>query len=139
MRCLNTIVLSVLLSIPAFAAADTPQPAPQKAVLVTGASTGIGRKITEHLADAGYFVYATARKDADLQALGKIENVQAVRLDVTSTQEIAAAVDVITKAGRGLHGLVNNAGIGTGGPVMDSKQSARSRAFSPARTPARTR
>ena len=122
MRCLNTIVLSVLLSIPAFAAADTPQPAPQKAVLVTGASTGIGRKITERLAAAGYFVYATARKDADLQALGKIENVQAVRLDVTSTQDIAAAVDVITKASRGLYGLVNNAGIGTGGPVMDSKQ-----------------
>jgi NAD(P)-dependent dehydrogenase (short-subunit alcohol dehydrogenase family) len=122
MRALSTIVLSVLLSIPAFTAADTPQPAPQKAVLVTGASSGIGRKITERLATAGYFVYATARKDADLQALGKIQNVQAVRLDVTSAQDIVAAVDVITKAGRGLHGLVNNAGIGTGGPVMDSKQ-----------------
>jgi NAD(P)-dependent dehydrogenase (short-subunit alcohol dehydrogenase family) len=122
MRALSTIVLSALLSIPAFTAADTPQRAPQKAVLVTGASSGIGRKITERLAAAGYFVYATARKDADLQALGKIQNVQAIRLDVTSAQDIAAAVNVISKAGRGLHGLVNNAGIGTGGPVMDSKQ-----------------
>ena len=33
----------------------------QKAVLVTGASTGIGRKLTERLAAHGYFVYATAR------------------------------------------------------------------------------
>lgn len=122
MRALSTIVLSVLLSFPTFTAADTPPAAPQKAVLVTGASSGIGRKITERLAAAGYFVYATARKDADLQALGKIQNVQAVRLDVTSAQDIAAALDVITKAGRGLHGLVNNAGIGTGGPVLDSKQ-----------------
>jgi NAD(P)-dependent dehydrogenase (short-subunit alcohol dehydrogenase family) len=122
MRCLSTFVLSTVLSISTFAAAETPQPAPQKAVLVTGASSGIGRNITERLAAAGYFVYATARKDADLDALGKIKNVQAVRLDVTSAQDVSAAVEVITKAGRGLHGLVNNAGIGTGGAVMDSKQ-----------------
>ena len=122
MRRLSAVVLSIVLVLPALAAADTPPAAPQKAVLVTGASTGIGRKITERLAAAGYFVYATARKDADLEALGKIQNVQAVRLDVTSAEDIAAAVDVVTKAGRGLHGLVNNAGIGTGGPVIDSKQ-----------------
>jgi NAD(P)-dependent dehydrogenase (short-subunit alcohol dehydrogenase family) len=112
----------IIKIIPSCAVADTPQSAPQKAVLVTGASSGIGRNITERLAAAGYFVYATARKDADLEALGKIENVQTVRLDVTSPQDVAAAVEAITKAGRGLHGLVNNAGIGTGGAVMDSKQ-----------------
>ncbi len=121
MRRLSAVFLSIIVILPALAAADTPQPAPQKAVFVTGASTGIGRKITERLAGAGYFVYATARKDADLQALGKIPNVQAVRLDVTSAEDIVAAVDVVTKAGRGLHGLVNNAGIGTGGPVVDAK------------------
>ena len=47
--------------------------APVKAVLVTGASTGIGRKITERLAAEGYFVYAGARKEADLKALGAAE------------------------------------------------------------------
>lgn len=45
----------------------------QRAVLVTGASTGIGRKITERLAADGYFVYAGARKEEDLKALGAIK------------------------------------------------------------------
>lgn len=121
MQRLSAIILSIIFILPGLAAADTPQAAPQKAVFVTGASTGIGRKITERLAAAGYFVYATARKDADLAALGRIANVQALRLEVTSAQDIAAAVDVVTKAGRGLHGLVNNAGMGTAGPVVDAK------------------
>src|SRR6187551_722788 len=90
---------------------------PVKAVLVTGASTGIGRNLTEHLAAAGYFVYAGARKDADLAALNAIKNVQAIRLDVTRQQDIEAAVATITKAGRGLYGLVNNAGVASVGPL----------------------
>ncbi|MGB5354476.1 MAG: SDR family NAD(P)-dependent oxidoreductase, partial [Woeseia sp.] len=49
----------------------------QKAVLVTGASSGIGLKITEVLAADGYFVYAGARKPADLERLDAMENVQA--------------------------------------------------------------
>ena len=95
-------------------AADTHQ----KAILVTGASTGIGRNIVEHLSREGYFIYATARKDADLEALAKLRNVQPIRLDVTKPEEIAAAVDVVRAGGRGLYGLVNNAGIGTGFPVL---------------------
>src|SRR6516165_3092938 len=92
-----------------------------KAVLVTGASTGIGRKIAERLAADGYFVYATARKPEDLKALGGIKNVQALSLDVTRPEEISAAVATISKAGRGLYGLVNNAGIGTAGTLADMK------------------
>jgi NAD(P)-dependent dehydrogenase (short-subunit alcohol dehydrogenase family) len=91
-----------------------------KAVLVTGASTGIGRKITERLAANGYFVYAGARKQADLDALGAIKNVQAVRLDVTNQKDIDAAVETITKAGRGLYGLVNNAGVATAGAMTET-------------------
>ena len=59
--------------------AETPNG--QKAVLVTGASTGIGRKIAETLAANGYFVYAGARKQKDLDALNEIENIQSIRLD----------------------------------------------------------
>lgn len=102
--------------------ADTPPATPQKAVLVTGASTGIGRKITERLAAGGYFVYAGARKEADLKELGAIKNVQAVRLDVTDSKDIAAAVEIITKAGRGLYGLVNNAGVAISGAFTDTKE-----------------
>jgi len=56
------IVLALLLAVPVCAAPD----ARQKAVLVTGASTGIGRKVTERLASEGYYVYAGARKEVDL-------------------------------------------------------------------------
>jgi NAD(P)-dependent dehydrogenase (short-subunit alcohol dehydrogenase family) len=99
-----------------------PSVAPQRAVLVTGASSGIGRKITERLAAEGYFVYAGARKEKDLRDLDAIENVESIRLDVTSPQEIAAAVETVRKAGRGLHGLVNNAGVAVVGPLMEAKE-----------------
>ncbi len=94
----------------------------QKAVLVTGASTGIGRKITEHLAARGYFVYAGARKDKDLRELNAIENVQSIRLDVTIQEEIDAAVETITQAGRGLYGVVNNAGVAIVGPLIEVEE-----------------
>lgn len=91
----------------------------QKAVLVTGASTGIGRKITEVFADKGYFVYAGARKQKDLDALNAIANVQAIKLDVTEQKQIDAALALVEKGGRGLHGLINNAGVFIGGPLLD--------------------
>jgi NAD(P)-dependent dehydrogenase (short-subunit alcohol dehydrogenase family) len=119
-------VLGLLLAAPVAMAETKPaaatEPAVQKAVLVTGASTGIGRKITERLAAEGWFVYAGARKDKDLAELDAIENVQAVRLDVTSAAEIAAAVETITKAGRGLYGLVNNAGVAIRGPLVETRE-----------------
>jgi NAD(P)-dependent dehydrogenase (short-subunit alcohol dehydrogenase family) len=103
----------------AFAAAATTTVAP-KAILVTGASTGIGRKITEHLAADGYFVYAGARKDEDLKALSALKNVQGVRLDVTKQSDIDAAVETVKKGGRGLYGLVNNAGIYSGATIAQT-------------------
>jgi NAD(P)-dependent dehydrogenase (short-subunit alcohol dehydrogenase family) len=93
----------------------------QRAVLVTGASTGFGRKITEHLAASGVYVYAGVRKDCDVAALGAINNVHPIRLDVTNPQHIAAAVESVTNANRGLYGLVNNAGVLTLGPVVGGK------------------
>ncbi len=95
----------------------------QKAVLVTGASSGSGRVIAETLAQRGYYVYATARKQADLDALNAIDNIQAVRLDVTKQAEIDAAVETVRKGGRGLYGLVNNAGVGVMGPLIEIPES----------------
>jgi len=121
MRTLIGIAFALCLSFPS-AQAQAPAADAPKAVLVTGASTGIGRAITERLAADGYFVYAGARKDTDLAELNAIENVQAIRLDVTKADEIAAAVDTVTQAGRGLYGLVNNAGVAVAGSFADLKE-----------------
>jgi NAD(P)-dependent dehydrogenase (short-subunit alcohol dehydrogenase family) len=94
-------------------------PAAQRAVLVTGASSGIGLNITETLAAQGWFVYAGARSQADMAALNAIPNVQAVRLDVTVAADIDAAVATVRAGGRGLHGVVNNAGIAVLAPMMN--------------------
>ena len=94
-----------------------------KAVLITGASSGIGRHAAEQLAAAGYFVYAGARKDADLEALNQIENIQAVRLDVTQPDQIAAVVEKISAEKRGLWGLVNNAGVNVIDPLIEGRES----------------
>ena len=118
------LVLLLALAVPsvATAAEATPSAAPVKAVLVTGASSGIGRKVTERLAAEGYFVYAGARKETDLRELDSMENVKAIRLDVTRPEEVAAAVETVRKAGRGLHGLVNNAGVAVMGPLTEMKE-----------------
>jgi NAD(P)-dependent dehydrogenase (short-subunit alcohol dehydrogenase family) len=96
---------------------------PPPAVLVTGASTGIGRSITEHLAANGVFVYAGARSQSDLDELDALDNVQSIRLDVTVDADIEAAVETVTKGGRGLHGLVNNAGVAIVGPLIEVEES----------------
>jgi len=99
--------------------ADTADDSEQKAILVTGASSGIGRNIAETLAANGYFVYAGARKQADLDALNEIPNIQSVRLDVTKQDEIDAAVETVRAGAKGLYGLVNNAGVLTLGPITE--------------------
>jgi NAD(P)-dependent dehydrogenase (short-subunit alcohol dehydrogenase family) len=117
-RTLTTLLMAcaTVLAHP-FARAET---APvQKAVLVTGASSGLGRVMAEAMAAKGHFVYAGARKDADLAELDAIENIQAIRLDVTQQDQIDAAVKTISEAGRGLYGLVNNAGVAVVAPLMD--------------------
>ena len=63
-------------------------------------------------------MYAGARKDKDLEELNAIENIQGVRLDVNKQDQIDAAVKTITKAGRGLYGLINNAGVGVAQPLI---------------------
>lgn len=95
----------------------------QKAVLITGASSGIGRHVAEQLAKAGYFVYAGARKAEDISALNQIPNIMAVRLDVTKQQEIDLVVKLIQDEGRGLWGLVNNAGISIKDPLIETRDS----------------
>ena len=97
--------------------------APQKAVLVTGASSGIGLRIAETLAANGFHVYAGARKAEDLARLDAMDNISSVRLDVTVQSEIDAAVEFVRAEGRGLWGIVNNAGIVRYAPLVDGPES----------------
>ena len=118
------ILLLILLCTPLANAAEEsgPTASVQRAILVTGASTGIGRNIAETLAANGYFVYAGARKQKDLNALSAIENIQGIKLDVTIQEEIDAAVVTIKNAGRGLYGLINNAGVAVIGPLIETDE-----------------
>lgn len=105
-----TVVLScVLLVCNAVALADAGRN--QKAVLVTGASSGIGLKIAETLAKYGFYVYAGARKEVDLERLDAMDNMGSLRLDVANQKDIDAAVDFVRRENRGLWGIVNNAGV----------------------------
>ncbi len=119
MRLFITVV-AMLIAATSHAESPAPATAGTKAVLVTGASTGIGRKITEYLAGKGHFVFAGARKQADLDALGKIPNVQPLKLDVTRQEDIDAAVETVRMSGRRLYALVNNAGVATVGSLADT-------------------
>jgi NAD(P)-dependent dehydrogenase (short-subunit alcohol dehydrogenase family) len=112
-------LMVILVMIPGVSGAADVQPG-QKAVLVTGATSGIGLKVTEYLSAAGHFVYAGARKDKDMERLNAMDNVMAVRLDVTIQDQIDAAVATITAEGRGLYAVVNNAGVAIFGPIVET-------------------
>jgi len=118
----RSVVRALALLAATLAATVLPAQAPQRAVLVTGASSGIGRKIAERLAREGFLVYAGARKAEDIAELSKIPNMKGIRLDVTSAPDIEAAVASITGAGRGLYGVVNNAGIAAGGALIMTEE-----------------
>ena len=91
------------------------------AVVVTGASSGIGRACALLLAAQGFRVFAGVRKERDGDALREAATGQLTPLlvDVTDTASIAAARDTVARAvgAAGLVGLVNNAGVGMAGPL----------------------
>lgn len=91
-----------------------------KSVVITGASTGIGRGTAEYLAARGWKVFAGVRKQADADALlASNSAIHPLILDVTNTSQIAlAAQDVAKELGNEkLGGLVNNAGVAIIGPL----------------------
>ncbi len=91
------------------------------AVVITGASTGIGRACALELAGRGHRVFAGVRRREDGDALRAAggESVTPLSLEVTSSESIQAAVKSVEAelGDQGLLGLVNNAGISGGGPI----------------------
>jgi NAD(P)-dependent dehydrogenase (short-subunit alcohol dehydrogenase family) len=96
--------------------------APKPAVFITGASTGIGYACAEALAQSGFHVFVGVRKPEDAarltQALG--DAATPLMCDVTDATSPAAAAQQVRTAlgGRTLAGLVNNAGVGSAGPLL---------------------
>lgn len=91
-----------------------------RAVIITGASTGIGNSAALGLAARGWKVFACARKPQDLEALAKASpNIHAVRMDVTSSEQIKAAARELAPilADFSEVSLINNAGIAVSGPM----------------------
>ncbi len=90
-----------------------------KTVLVTGASSGIGKETAKKLLADGYTVYAAARRVgrmADLEQLGAI----AIAMDISKDEEIVAAVDRIRAGSGGIDVLINNAGFGSYGSMEET-------------------
>jgi NAD(P)-dependent dehydrogenase (short-subunit alcohol dehydrogenase family) len=84
-----------------------------KSVLITGASSGIGRACALRLRRAGWSVYGGVRSAEDADAL-RARDVEAIEVDVTNCEQIAAAAEAI---GPELDGLVANAGIAVAAPL----------------------
>ena len=92
-------------------------------VLITGCSSGIGRALALEFHQQGYQVYATARNPKTMEELAH-QGMTTLKLDVTSSSEIASVIDTIAVETRGIDILVNNAGYGVMGPLLDIPKAA---------------
>lgn len=87
-----------------------------KVVLITGASSGIGKSIAIFLVEKGYKVYGTSRNPKNTDNF----SFELIALDVLKVDTINTAVDFIIKKEGRLDVLVNNAGMGITGPIEDT-------------------
>jgi meso-butanediol dehydrogenase / (S,S)-butanediol dehydrogenase / diacetyl reductase len=93
-------------------------------VVVTGAATGIGRATAVAFARDGYAVALVGRRAAPLEELAAElrasgEEAIASPADVASPDEVAAAIDMAVDEFGGIDALVNNAGVGESGPLLE--------------------
>jgi NAD(P)-dependent dehydrogenase (short-subunit alcohol dehydrogenase family) len=97
-------------------------------VLITGCSSGIGRAMADAFKTAGHEVWATARKTADVQTLAAA-GFTAVELDVNDSAALDRLARQLEEHGKGLDVLINNAGYGGIGPLLDGGVEAMRRQF----------
>jgi len=98
----------------------------KKNILITGCSSGFGKRTAYFLREKGWYVYATARREENVQSLKK-EGFNSFRLDLASSQSIKDAVAKILEHAEGnLTALMNNAGYSQIGAIEDlSRDSIR--------------
>lgn len=104
----------------------------KKIVLVTGcAKGGIGYEYCKAFTDHGCHVVATdiPSRLSDLEELASSHHAEAIELDVTSDQSVASAVSEILDRHGQIDVLVNNAGIGSTGPLAELNLDAIRRAW----------
>jgi NAD(P)-dependent dehydrogenase (short-subunit alcohol dehydrogenase family) len=90
----------------------------REAVVITGASSGIGADAAALLAREGFIVFAGVRNDADAARTATLhERVRPLMLDVADRASIASAVNTVAASGHPLRGVVGNAGIAVAGPL----------------------
>jgi NAD(P)-dependent dehydrogenase (short-subunit alcohol dehydrogenase family) len=90
----------------------------KKVVLVTGASSGIGKETAILLARKGYIVYAAARRIERMEELKK-EGIHLLEMDVTVDASMTAGMEQLLAAEGRIDGLINNAGYGSYGALED--------------------
>lgn len=101
---------------------------PQPVALITGCSSGIGRALADAFQTAGYQVWATARRDEDVAALGQA-GFRGVLLDVNDEPAVERLAELLQRETGGLDVLINNAGYGAMGPLLDGGSQAIRRQF----------
>jgi NAD(P)-dependent dehydrogenase (short-subunit alcohol dehydrogenase family) len=89
-----------------------------KVVLITGASSGMGKETAKALIQAGYTVYTAARRVEKMQDLEKI-GAHIVKMDVTDEASMTAGVQSILQKEGSIDILINNAGYGSYGAIED--------------------
>lgn len=97
----------------------------QNIVLITGASSGIGKSIGEYLAQFNYKVYGTSRHPKDKELNG----IHFLKLDVTNTPSIKSAIDTLIEKEGKIDFLINNAGVGITGPLEEIPEAEQKKIF----------
>lgn len=94
-------------------------------VLITGCSSGIGYVAAHFLADRGWWVFPTARQQADVDRLKREGFQDALRLDLDVSVSIESAMDAVQqRTGGTLDALFNNGAYGQPGAVEDLSRAA---------------
>ena len=101
---------------------------PSRAVLITGCSSGIGHATALRLAQAGWPVYASARRRDSIADLGEA-GCETLHLDVTDEESMRAAVAEVEREHGAIGVLINNAGYSQSGAVEQVKLDAVRRQF----------